>query len=141
LSQVQDRLGNASGWSTYDTWFGGGMIASSIKHERMDEAAQAAATADQRLAVLRTELADVGDPGLTAPQLALSGGTKFVDVWFDNFFTDMAVADRIRQAERQVAESAQTVDRLRALLTSRASDMQARLNAIEAERDSLLTAR
>jgi len=141
LSQVQDRLGSASGWSTYDTWFGGGMIASSIKHERMDEAAQAAAIADQRLAVLRTELADVGDPGLTAPQLALSGGTRFADVWFDNFFTDIAVADRIRQAERQVAESAQAVERLHARLTSRASDTQARLNATEAERDSLLTAR
>jgi hypothetical protein len=141
LSQVQERLGSASGWSAYDTWFGGGMIASSIKHERMDAAAQAAAAADQRLAVLRTELADVGDPGLTAPQLAVSGGTRFVDVWFDNFFTDIAVGDRIRQAQRQVAESVEAVDRLRARLTSRASTTQARLNAIEAERDSLLTAR
>jgi hypothetical protein len=97
LSQVQDRLGSASSWSTYDTWFGGGAIASTIKHDRMDEAAHAAATADQRLAVLRTELADVSDPGLTAPQLAVGGGTRFADVWFDNFFTDIAVGDRIKQ--------------------------------------------
>src|SRR5262245_8240573 len=139
LSQVRDRLGSASSWSTYDTWFGGGMIASSIKHDRMDEAAQAAAAADQRLAVLRTELADVGDPGLTAPQLAMSGGTRFADVWFDNFFTDIAVADRIRQAERQVAESVQLVERLQARLTSRAADTNARLSAIETEREGLLT--
>jgi len=139
LSLAQDRLGSASSWSTYDTWFGGGMIASSIKHDRMDEAAQVAAAADQRLAVLRTELADVGDPGLTAPQLTVSGGTRFADVWFDNFFTDLAVADRIRQAQRQVAESVQVVERLQAGLISRAADTKARLSAIETERERLLT--
>jgi DNA repair exonuclease SbcCD ATPase subunit len=96
LSEVQEVLRSASGWSTYDTWFGGGMIASSIKHDRIDEAAQAAAVADQRLAMLRLELADIAGPGLsTAAQLALGGGTRFADVWLDNFFTDLAVADRI----------------------------------------------
>ena len=140
LADVQDVLRSASGWSSYDTWFGGGMIASSVKHDRMDEAAQAAAVADQRLAVLRTELADVGDPGLTAPQLAIGGGTKFADVWFDNFFTDLAVADRITQAQQQVTDSAEIVQRLRGGLTARASAARARLAAIEAERERLLTA-
>lgn len=140
LSDVEDMLRSASGWSTYDTWFGGGMISSSVKHDRMDEAAQAAAIADQRLAVLRFELADVTGPALgTAPQLALSGGTKFVDVWFDNFFTDLAVADRIRQAQQQVTDSAEIVERLRGRLTARARAAQGRLAAIEAERERLLT--
>src|SRR5262249_41950619 len=105
LAQVTDRLGSAENWSTYDTWFGGGAIASSVKHSRLDEAANAAAAADRRLAVLRTELAVVGDPGLTAPQLAIGGGTRFADVWFDNIFTDLAVGERIRQAQQNVAGS------------------------------------
>lgn len=138
LADVQDVLRSASGWSTYDTWFGGGMIASSVKHDRMDEAAQAAAVADQRLAVLRTELADVGDPGLTAPQLAIGGGTRFADVWFDNFFTDMAVADRIRRAQQQVADSVDVIGRLRDRLSARNSQARARLDALEAERLRLL---
>jgi hypothetical protein len=139
LSQVQERLGSASGWSTYDTWFGGGAISSAIKHDRMDEAAQAAATADQRLAVLRTELSDVGDPGMTAPQLAIGGGTRFADIWFDNFFTDIAVGGSIKQAQQQVTESVQVVERLRAQLASRAREIEARLAAMEAERQHLLT--
>ena len=140
LSEVQDVLRSASGWSTYDTWFGGGMIASSIKHDRMDEAAQAAAVADQRLAVLRLELADIAGPGLsTAAQLALGGGTRFADVWLDNFFTDLAVADRIRQAQQQVADLAETVQRLRARLAARAGQVQARLTVIESDRRALLT--
>lgn len=137
--EVQDLLRSASDWSTYDTWFGGGMIASSIKHDRMDEAAQAAASADQRLAVLRRELADITGPGLgTGAELALAGGTRFADVWLDNFFTDPAVADRIRQAQQQAADSDETVRRLRGSLTARAGQVHARLNAIHSERRGLL---
>jgi hypothetical protein len=138
LSAVQEVLRSASGWSAYDTWFGGGMLASSVKHQRMDEAARAAAEADRRLAVLRTELAEVRDPGLTAPQLAVGGGTRFADVWLDNFFTDLAVADRIRQAQRQVDDAADTVLRLRDRLTARAGQARARLAAIESERRDVL---
>lgn len=139
LMEVQDLLRSASDWSTYDTWFGGGMIASSIKHDRMDEAAQAAASADQRLAVLRRELADITGPGLgTGAELALAGGTRFADVWLDNFFTDPAVADRIRQAQQQAADSEETVRRLRGSLTARAGQVHARLNAIHSERRGLL---
>ena len=61
LKQVRSRLGSASAWSAYDTFFGGGAIASAVKHSRLDDAADAAARADQCLAVLRTELADVGE--------------------------------------------------------------------------------
>jgi hypothetical protein len=139
LSHVQDRLGSAAGWSTYDTWFGGGAIASSVKHSRLDEAAQAAADADRRLVVLRTELADVGDPGLTAPQLQVSSGTRFADVWFDNFFTDFAVADRIKQAQQNVARSVQAVGQLRARLHARQQEARSRLAAIDADRQRLLT--
>jgi hypothetical protein len=140
LSDVQEVLRSASGWSTYDTWFGGGMLASSMKHDRMDQAAQAAAVADQRLAMLRHELADVPGPGPgTAPQLALSSGTRFADVWLDNIFTDLAVGDRIRQAQQQVSDSARAVEMLRSRLTARAGQALARLAAIETERRGLLT--
>lgn len=139
LTQVQERLGSASSWSTYDTFFGGGAISSAVKHSRLDEAADAAAEADQRLAVLRTELADVDDLTLTAPQLAVGGGTRFVDVWFDNIFTDLAVRDRIRQAQQNVARSMQLVSDVQARLTTRAARVRARLSAIEAERQDLLT--
>ena len=37
------------------------------------------------------ELADVGGMDLTAPNPAVDGLTRFVDVWFDNDFTDLAV--------------------------------------------------
>lgn len=42
LSDVQDRLGTAANWSTFDTYLDCGMIANAIKHDRIDQAAHAA---------------------------------------------------------------------------------------------------
>lgn len=139
LTQVRDKLDSASGWSTYDTFFGGGAISSTIKHSRLDEAAQAAARADRCLTVLRTELADVPGMALTAPQLAVDGLTRFVDVWFDNIFTDLAVRDRIKQAQHNVAQSMRMVRDVQTRLEQRTAQVQARLATIDAERRDLLT--
>ena len=138
LAMVEAKLGSASSWSTYDTFFGGGAIASSIKHSRLDEAAQLAAVADRRLAVLRTELADVpGMPSATA-HLAIDGSTRFFDVWFDNIFTDMAVRDRINTARRNVDQARLRVADVQSRLRHRTAVAGKRLKEIEAERRTLL---
>jgi DNA repair exonuclease SbcCD ATPase subunit len=139
LAEVEGQLSSASGWSTYDTFFGGGMLASAIKHDKLDQAAQAAAHADQLLAVLRTELADVAELTPTAPQLPLDGLTRFADIWFDNIFTDFAVRNQIMQAQDRVAQAAQMVADIRHRLAAGADQATARLAAIEAERRALLT--
>jgi hypothetical protein len=139
LTAVQDRLGSASSWSTYDTYFGGGMIGNAVKHERMDEAAQAAAEADQRLAALRTELADIGRLEPTAPQLAVSAGLRFTDIFFNNIFTDLAVGHQIRQAQDNVEASIRLVAEVRSRLTGRNAAAQQRLTAIEAQREQVLS--
>ena len=67
LSVVEDKLGSASGWNTYDTFFGGGMIATAMEHSRLDDAAAAAAEADRRMAVLRTDLTELDQVEQTSP--------------------------------------------------------------------------
>ena len=139
LAQARDRLGSASSWSTYDTYFGGGLIGSVVKHQRMDEAAQAAAEADRRLAALRTELVDVSHLAPTAPQLVVSAGLKVTDILFNNIFTDLAVGHQIRQAQNTVDNSVQLVGDIRAQLTRQVSAAEERLTAIEAQRQELIT--
>src|SRR5262245_112553 len=139
LAAVREKLGSASGWSTYDTFFGGGMLSSTIKHHRMDEAAQAAAYADRCIAALRTELADVSGLGVTAPQLAMDGLVRFVDIWFDNIFTDLAVRNRIQQAKENVARAGRIVTDIRERLTQRGVEAQKRLSAIDSSRQAFLT--
>ncbi|GHJ48105.1 hypothetical protein Cs7R123_54470 [Catellatospora sp. TT07R-123] len=138
LDQVALLLSKADDWSRYDTFFGGGAFSSSMKHERMDEAAAAAALADRHIAVLRNELADVRGMDLTLPELALADFTRFADVWFDNIFTDLAVRDRIKTAIANVERSTQRVSGLRRTLNQRLADATAALDGAERERRLLL---
>ena len=139
LGEVQDRLGTAANWSTFDTYFDHGMIANAIKHDRIDQAAQAADTADRRLAALRTDLAELGGYEPTAPRLEIGGGFKFADIFFNNIFTDLAVGRQIRDAQDNVDRSLQQVQALQSRLTDQIGAVTERLHAMDRERQQVLT--
>jgi hypothetical protein len=139
LADVQDRLGTAANWSTFDTYLDHGMIANAIKHDRIDQAAQAAGAADQRLAALRTDLAELGGYEPTAPRLEISGGFKFADIFFNNIFTDLAVGRQIRDAQDNADRSVQQVQALQDRLKYQIGAVAERLHAMDAERQQLLT--
>jgi hypothetical protein len=138
LAAVADSLRSAKGWSTYDTFFGGGVISSAIKHSKLDDAADLAAYADGCLAALRTELADVQGADRRLPDLAVSGGTRFVDVWFDNIFTDLSVRDHIFRSLDGVERSARVVSDVRLGLNRRTKEVRAREAELQAERARLI---
>jgi hypothetical protein len=139
LTEVQDRLGTAANWSTFDTYFDHGMVANAIKHDRIDQAAHAAQEADQRLAALRTDLSDLGGYDPTAPRLEVSSGFRFADIFFNNIFTDLAVGGQIRAAQGNVDRSLQQVRTLQDRLKDQTDAASQRLDAIDAERSQLLT--
>lgn len=138
LARLRGLLASAHSWSTYDTFFGGGLLSSAIKHSRLDEAARLAADADRRLVVLRAEIADVDRTAKLGGPLALGGLTRFVDVWFDNIFTDLSVRDRIKQAQGNADAAAARVAAILADLGARAQEGGRMLAAAEARRRGLL---
>jgi hypothetical protein len=137
LQAVAEKLGSADSWSAYDTFFGGGVISSSFKHDRLDQAARLAAYADRCLAVLRTELADVG---IVRPvgRIGVGGGTRFLDVWFDNIFTDLAVRDHIKRAQADLADARQRVADVRRRLAARTEAARQRRATLDRARLDLL---
>ncbi len=140
VGEVAELLGSAGNWSTYDTWFGGGLIGSVVKHDRLDQAQRAAARAEQQLDRLGRELADVGGGTEVAPALGIGGATRFLDIWFDNVFTDLAVAGRIRDAQRTAADAARNVARVLDGLRTRRTELGERREALIRRRDELLGA-
>ncbi|MGH3506893.1 MAG: hypothetical protein ACRDO2_06780 [Nocardioidaceae bacterium] len=100
LAALEEQLGTASGWSTYDTFFGGGMISTAIKHDHMDRAADLSREADAALRGFGRELGDVGLDGVDAA-LTMSGGIRFLDMWFDNIVTDLSVRSQIQSARER----------------------------------------
>lgn len=140
LDLLAGELASASGWSTWDTYFRGGLISTSFKHSHMDAAAALSARVDEALATFGRELADVTTPAGTgvAATLAMSKGTRLIDGWLDNIVTDWSVGRQIGAARGQEAT-------VRAQVVSRVADCRrqrdaviGRLRAAEAERLSLL---
>ncbi|WP_166850734.1 hypothetical protein [Isoptericola sp. BMS4] len=136
LAQASDVLRSADGWSTYDTFFGGDMLASMVKHDKLDRAAALLRAADGALAHLRVELGDLGETGVA--DVGVGGLTRTLDIWFDNMFTDWAVANRISEARQRVAGAGQAVDGVRARLADRERGVTGRLGELAARREALL---
>lgn len=133
LQGVQELLHAASGWSTYDTFFGGGLLASAVKHSRLDDATDAAAEARQSLRRLQAELADVGATAdVHLPDV--SAGLRAFDVWFDNVFSDVAVHTRVRDAQHDVADTARAVEAVARQMRARIDAARDELAAAEEER-------
>jgi hypothetical protein len=138
LDEVREQLGTAASWSTFDAYVDRGVFASGVKNQRIDLAADAARTADQLLATLRSDLSELGGYESTAPKLEISEGFKFADIFFNNFLTDLAVAQHIRAAQDHVGQKADQVSSLQDQLRSQIVTLTKRLEAMDEERTELL---
>lgn len=118
LERAANELGSADSWSTYDTFFDGGVLSSAMKHDRLDSAARFIHDAQQTTAALSRELADVDLPPVQMPHI--DGFTRGVDIWFDNLFTDLAVRGKIKDARRDVDSALTAVRALQPQLRERA---------------------
>ena len=102
-TRALEKLDSASSWGTYDTWFGGDIISSSIKHSRIDDARATMNAVQTQLAAARRELADVG-MDISAPDLARVSEGRTLDIWFDNFFSDLSSQSRIGDGRAKVQQ-------------------------------------
>ena len=137
LQIVAGDLASAGSWSTYDTYFGGGLLATVVKHSRLDDAADHAAAAREALRRLATELADVDVPGdIPLPQI--TSGTRAIDGWFDNFFTDRSVHSRIRTGQEDIERVLAAVAVITSTVESVRRRARAELVGLEDDRRALL---
>jgi hypothetical protein len=136
LRQMASCLASASNWSTVDL-SGGGLISSAVKHSRLDEANAAAGAAQASLDRLAREMTDVAPvAGWQLPDI--SGGQRFVDVWFDNVFTDWSVARKISDSRANVDGLIERVNAVDAELESRRAAIIQQWRAAETTRTALL---
>jgi hypothetical protein len=117
LLAAQEKLDRADAWSGWDTFGGGGMLSSALKHERLDEARQRIGLATEALDRFTSELDDLHMPGVVLPEV--SGMTRGLDIWWDNIFTDLAVRDTIKTALGNVHAAIARVEETMATLDQR----------------------
>jgi hypothetical protein len=107
-----------------------------MKYDRLDDVAGALKDCDVALERFSRELADLDLSGIEA--VNLDRLTQAFDVFFDNFFTDLAVRSRIREAEDRVGQVLATVETTLNGLTTRGHQILAELEELAARREEIL---
>jgi hypothetical protein len=128
LERAEKALESAGNWGIYDM-MGGGTISTHIKRSRMDDAQVAIMDAGKRLRRFQKELEDV-EMAVNA-DLNLGGLLSFADYFFDNFFVDWMIQDKIRSAEKQVKHGLSMVRQTIQVLQREIKDHEARLQVQE----------
>lgn len=138
LDEALVKLDSAGGWSTYDTFFGGGLVADMVKHSNISEATDAFTAVNRALERLSTELADLG--ASTVDGVEISDTLAVFDVLFDNILSDWMVMDRISEARA----SAETLDhrlaQLAEQLATNAVETSTLISTLLERREAILTA-
>jgi hypothetical protein len=95
LNKLLDSLQSARNWGTYDI-LGGGFIATSIKHNKINNARDIADEVNYYLEKFRHELADINIK--TSLAVNISAFASFADFFFDGFLDDIFAQRRINSS-------------------------------------------
>ncbi|WKY43316.1 hypothetical protein Q5O14_11695 [Eubacteriaceae bacterium ES2] len=107
LESAKLNLDDAKSWGLWDM-FGGGLISTWLKHSKMDKAKQNMEAAKSDLKNFGKELEDVNMS--CNLNIETEDFLSFADWFFDGFFVDWMVQDRINNAVDQVGEAIRRVE-------------------------------
>ena len=138
LHEALVKLDSAGGWSTYDTFFGGGFVADMVKHSNISEATEAFTEVNRALERLSTELADLGTS--TVDSVEISDTLAVFDVLFDNILSDWMVMDRISEARASAENLDDRLIQLAEQLATSAVETATRIGTLLERREAILTA-
>ena len=116
LQKADDSMNSAKNWGLFDM-FGGGLISTFVKHDKMDNAQRDVDNAKIALQKLGRELDDLDE--VLDIDLKLDSFASFADYVFDDFFSDWYVQSKIGDAKVRIEEAIgkvrQVQDKLRGL--------------------------
>lgn len=114
LRRAQSELNSARNWGVYDI-FGGGLISTLIKHDKINNADTYIKEAQYKLERFYQELDDIGETFGT--NLAVDDFLTFADWFFDGLIADFMVQSRINrmreEVDRMIARVGSVLARLR----------------------------
>lgn len=135
LEDVLSALASAGNWGTFDM-LGGGLLATAVKHSRIDEARKCAHDAQQCLRIFSTELADVNCSSELS--IEIGGFATFADYFFDGLIADWVVQSRIRESEDRAADVKDQVLKLLDSLQTELQTVKSEIGELAKERIALL---
>ena len=134
-NNVLSSLDSAENWGTFDL-FGGGMIADMVKHNHLDDAQNKVEKLQSDLRRFKTELTDVN---INADmKVNIDGFLRFADYFFDNFFTDWAVLDKINASQKNIKNIKKQIEDVIFRLNNMESEIDIKIKSLEAEKKQFI---
>ena len=115
LQKANDSMKSAKNWGLWDM-FGGGLISTFVKHDKMDTAQTDVDKAKIALQKLARELDDLDE--VMNIDLKLDSFASFADYVFDDFFSDWYVQSKINDAQTKIEEGITKVKQVQEKLRS-----------------------
>jgi hypothetical protein len=136
LKRVRDAMQSASSWGVWDM-LGGGLLATAVKHSRIDDARAEAYKVQELLRRFRRELADIDD--LNREILTgIDGFETFADFFLDGLIFDWIVQSKIDRSLNNTRQMIEKVHSLLRDLTSQQAQIDDQLLRMETEKRGLI---
>ena len=103
LSNALKSLDSASTYSTWDTFLGGGLLATHLKHEKLDQSKNQMHGAQIALQRFKNELLDIQEMSTRHLTINSDGFVKFADYFIDDIFSAWSIHSKISSSKEQVS--------------------------------------
>lgn len=135
LQDVIKSLESARSWGIWDM-LGGGVLATGVKHLRIEDAKKQIHDLQQLLHKFNHELADLNEIGI---KLSIGSFQTFADYFFDGLLIDWFVQSKINNSLERAKEQLNRVDDTLQALQEKLRDTESSLANLAARRNQLLT--
>ncbi len=111
LDFALSKLNSAHGMSTWDTFLGGGMIVTAMKHNDLDQSKNALHQAQLNLRRFEAELTDVKDASIESLDVERGSFITFADYFLDDIFSEWTIHNRINESISKVKDTKAKITR------------------------------
>lgn len=133
IDRALDSLDSAEGMSIWDTFLGGGLIVSALKHSEIGESEDHIRRASKALRHFETELMDVQNTNVESFSINQKDIFTFTDIFFDNMFSDFIVHSRITDTKDQLTDVLSEVRRVLSQLNRKRDELNTALERLDLE--------
>ena len=140
LTDAGSQLQDAKSYSTWDTFLGGGFIATALKHDKLEETNSYLHEAQMALQRFQNELLDIKEMRQKTLEVHTDGFVMFTDYFFDNIFTDWSIHSKITTAIDQILRVQDDVANTLRDLKQKLSMTIEKEQALLIEKESILNA-
>lgn len=133
LKRALKSLEGAKDYSTWDTFLGGGIIATSLKHSKLDESEEAIHYAQRSLQRFHTELLDIQKVSIENLSIERDSFVTFADYVFDDIFSAWSTHSKINNSIDRMGQTLQDLSNISDQLQKLLKETQDKLSNVEIE--------